>query len=89
MEYKNNKSQNKLIGSEKSIVYNNQLDQLVMDQDWRQDHRDLEQHSKYTIDPRHPHHGNLHFIRYNNNRCGIHMQRKNDTNYYPQSMLKY
>ena len=41
------------------------------------------------MDPRYPYHSNLHFSGYNNNRYRIHVQGKNNTNYYPQSMLKY
>ena len=61
---------------------NNQLDQLTTDQDWRQDHWDLEQHSKYAMDPRYSHHSNLYFIGYDNNECGIYIQGKDDMDYY-------
>ena len=61
---------------------NNQLDQLIMDQDWRQDYQDLEQHSKYIMDLRHFYYGNLYFTKYNDNRCGIYIQEKNNINYY-------
>ena len=41
------------------------------------------------MDPRHSYHGNLYFTRYNNDGCGIYIQGKNDTDYYPQSIIKY
>ena len=81
MDHEDDKSQNKSIGSERDITRNNQLDQLAKDQDWRQDHWDLEQHSKYAMDPRHPHHGNLHFTGCGDDGCGIHMQGKDDADY--------
>ena len=88
VDHKNNNPQEKPISPEKNIVRNNQLDQLTTDQDWRQDYRDLEQHSKYAMDLRHPHHGNLHFTGCGDDGCGIHMQGKDDADYHPRPALK-
>ena len=42
MNYKDKESQNESIISEKNIIYNEQLNQLIKDQDWRQNYWDLE-----------------------------------------------
>ena len=40
------------------------------------------------MDPRHPHHGNLHFTGCGDDGCGIHQQGKDDADYYPRPMVK-
>ena len=72
----------------KDSTCSDQLDQLAKNQDWRQDHRDLEQHSKYTMDPRHPHHINLHYSGCGDEECRTHLQGKNDTDYYSRPMIR-
>ena len=41
------------------------------------------------MDPRYSYYNNLYFTRYDNNKYRIHLQRKNNTNYYSQPMIKY
>ena len=41
------------------------------------------------MDLRYPHHGNLHFFGYNNDRYGIHARGKDNADYHPQPIIKY
>ena len=41
------------------------------------------------MDLRYPYYNNLYFSGYNNNGCGIHLQEKDNANYYPQLIIKY
>ena len=64
------------------------MNQLIRDYDWRQEYKDLEQYSKYLINPRYPHHTNLYYTGYNNLGCQIYLKNKENHGHWPLSVIK-
>ena len=68
---------------------NQRIQKRIEDDDWRQEHSHLKDpRSQYENDPRHPHHGKLHFTGCGDDGCRIHANAKMNEDYYPKELRK-